>query len=128
MIAKRILLPNMLPLEKIRPRIIDVTIFLIVMTQIKMGNENKPLVYKIWIMIFLRYEKKEAQKQRSLIPRFSYKFTTHIVFHKTDIIFIKWYITNIRDAETYVLMFYGHQSSLLFVVWFSFTTFFSSSI
>ena len=79
-------------------------------------------------MIFLSYEKKEAQKQRSLIPRFSYKFTTHIVFHKTDIIFIKWYITNIRDAETYVLMFYGHQSSLLFVVWFSFTTFFSSSI
>ena len=88
-----------------------------------MGNENKPLVHKIWIMIFLRYEKKEAQKQRSLIPRFSYKFTTHIVFHKTDIIFIKWYITKIRDAETYVLMFYGHQSSLLFVVWFSFTTF-----
>ena len=127
MIAKRILLPNMLPLQKIRPRIIDVTIFLIVMTQIKMGDENKPLVYKIWIMILLRYEKKEAQKQRSLIPRFSYKFTAHIVFHKTDIIFIKWYITHNRDAETYVLMFYGHQSSLLFVVWFSFTTFFSSS-
>ena len=63
-IARQILLPNMLPLQKIRPRIIDVTIFLIVMTQIKMGNENKPLVYKIWIMIFLRYEKRDAQKQR----------------------------------------------------------------
>jgi len=80
------------------------------------------------IMIFLRCEKKEAQKRRSLIPRFRRKFKTHIVFHKTDIIFIIWYITNNRDAETYVLMFYGHQSSLLFVVWFSFTTFFSSSI
>ena len=79
-------------------------------------------------MIFFRCEKKEAKNQRSLTPRFCYKFKTCIVFHKTDIIFIKWYITNIRDAETYVLMFYGHQSSLLFVVWFSFTTFFSSSI
>ena len=84
--------------------------------------------FKIRVMIFFRCEKKEAKNGRSLTSRFCYKFKTRIVFHKTDIIFIKWYITNVRDAETYVLMFYGHQSSLLFVVWFSFTTFFSSSI